>query len=189
MKRIRKDGYIRLSALKSVFIQEGLSLDLYPAYGPKKWITDNFSEFAIAGNNGYECIRMPVDSSVVWCLSSQGINYKILGKGKRLTDWIQASFPDFRISEDNMWLFNDSGTVSANVPTSDTSVEHAEAELLEIQQMHALAYMKWWNVNIKKIHVFNDEITETQAKKTTARQMAKAMLGVSNILIDGMGED
>ena len=210
MKRIRKDGYIRLSALKSVFIQEGLSLDLYPAYGPKKWITDNFSEFAIAGNNGYECIRMADDpmakawsaiereiekngkvlmSSVAGCLSSQGINYKILGKGKRLTDWIQASFPDFRISEDNMWLFNDSGTVSANVPTSDTSVEHAEAELLEIQQMHALAYMKWWNVNIKKIHVFNDEITETQAKKTTARQMAKAMLGVSNILIDGMGED
>lgn len=211
-KRIRKDEYIRLSALKSIFMQEGISLALYPASGPKKWIMDNFSEFAIAGNNGYECIRMADDpvakawsiiegeverngkillSAIPGSLSSQGINYKILGKGKRLTEWVQATFPDFRISEDNMWLsnVNDLSTVNAYAFSSDMPIEHTEVELAEIQQMHSIAYMKWWNLNIKKIHVYNGDISEVQAKKAIAHQIARAILGMPNILLDGMRED
>ena len=49
--RIRRSGFIKLSALKTVFGQEDISLELYPASGLKKWIADHFPEFSVIGNN------------------------------------------------------------------------------------------------------------------------------------------
>lgn len=219
-KRIRKDGFIKLSLLKMVFSQENLNMELYPSSGLKTWVADNFPEFMIMGNHGYETIRMADDktakawsiieseitkngkvlmSSIPGLLSNhpEGINYKLLADGQRLGEWIQSVFPDFKISDDNIWVSHTKET-AVNVNAQKTGVVKVveetndslltEADAAEIQQMHFIAYMNWWTVNIKKIRVYNEEITEDVAKKTIAHQISKILLGMNNVLIDGMEE-
>ena len=168
-------------------------MDLYPTTGPKKWISDNFPEFLIMGNHGYETIRLADDSlAKAWrimeaelnrsgkiLLSSipallrnhpEGIDYKLLVNGQRLSLWIESVFPDFKITEDNMWLTHAKGAAANSGDGSEGEQEDEEqsdsaAEIIEIQQMHMMAYMNWWNINIKKIKIYNDEISENTAKK------------------------
>ena len=74
-KRIRKDGAIKLSLLRTVFLQEGIDMDLYPTTGPQKWISDNFPEFLIMGNHGYETIRLADDSlAKAWRIMEAELN-------------------------------------------------------------------------------------------------------------------
>ncbi len=220
-KKIRKDGFIKLSSLKAVFLQEGINMELYPSSGLKKWISDNFPEFLIMGKNGHETLRMADDmtakawliieselmrngkilmSAVPGILSNHpaGINYKILAKGQRLGEWIQSVFPDFKISGDNMWLSHTiepavTPVLPVSEPVSDTEDRddrsHTETSLIEIQQMHVIAYMNWWNLNIKKIRAYNEEVTEESAKRSIAHQIARILLGTNGIFIDGMDED
>ena len=216
-KRIRKDGAIKLSLLRTVFLQEGIDMDLYPTTGPKKWISDNFPEFLIMGNHGYETIRLADDSlAKAWrimeaelnrsgkiLLSSipallrnhpEGIDYKLLVNGQRLSLWIESVFPDFKITEDNMWLTHAKGAAANSGDGSEGEQEDEEqsdsaAEIIEIQQMHMMAYMNWWNINIKKIKIYNDEISENTAKRVIAHQISKILLGNTDILINGMQEE
>lgn len=219
-KRIQKDGYIKLSALKGVFVQEGLDIALYPTSGPKKWITDNFPEFMIMGNNGYECIRMKDDMVArSWAIiereivrngkvliatipgilsnSNDHINYKALANGQRLVEWLRSSFPDFKISEDNLWLSHTKESAEAATDISspgtgaanEEEVMHTEGQLAEIQQMHNVAYMNWWNLNIRKIKVYNEDISEEEAKNSIAHQMSQILMGMTDGLINGMEEE
>ena len=216
-KRIQKDGYIKLSALKGVFVQEGLDIALYPTSGPKKWITDNFPEFMIMGNNGYECIRMKDDMVArSWAIiereivrngkvliatipgilsnSNDHINYKALANGQRLVEWLRSNFPDLIISEDNLWLSHtkESAEAATDISSSGTGaaneeeVMHTEGQLAEIQQMHNVAYMNWWNLNIRKIKIYNEDISEEEAKNSIAHQMSRILMGMTEGLIDGM---
>lgn len=214
-KRIRKDGSIKLSTLKQVFVQENIEI-LYPTSGPKKWITDNFPEFTIMGNNGYEYICLEDDVyAKAWkiieaelCKSGKlllavipnmlkshpdGINYKLLAKGMKLGEWLESTFPDFKISDDNLWLLHrKEGNNVSKLQENDTDNDmenDSENDFQEIQQMHLLAYMNWWNVNIKKIRVYNDNITEEEAKRSIARQIALILLGKTDSFINGMYDD
>ena len=212
--RIRRSGFIKLSALKTVFGQEDISLELYPASGLKKWIADHFPEFSVIGNNGYETLRMADDRvAKAWMIleneilqkgkilmstipnllnnSPENINYKLLADGMRLGEWIQAVFPDFKVSEDNLWLSHgkEDDAIPVPVPKPASKPVPQKSELAEIQQMHVSAYMNWWNVNIKKLRLFNEELTEDMAKTSIALQMSKILLGMDSFLIDGMEEE
>ncbi len=80
-KKIRKDGFIKLSSLKAVFLQEGINMELYPSSGLKKWISDNFPEFLIMGKNGHETLRMADDMTAkAWLI----IESELMRNGKIL---------------------------------------------------------------------------------------------------------
>ncbi len=215
-RRIKKTGFIKLNSLRDIFTQDSISMDLYPSSGLKKWVKEFFPEFAVVGSNGFETLRMSNDKTArAWIIldtelskngkllmstipqilsnSSDNINYKTLAIDKRLGEWIEATYPDLKITDDNMWLLRSAdfsgGTDHNKIDVSEDAGEKDNYPIQEIQQMHFIAYMNWWSNNVKKLKEFNDTITEENAKQQISRRIAEICLGKRGSLINGMDEE
>ncbi len=209
-KRIQDAGYLKLNQLSRVFDEEGIDRSVYASSGPKRWITENFPEFLIEGSNGRETIVLvknvqrqihveePLEririllereisqkgpillAKIPGLFEPNGIQYKEYAQGKKLQEWLRNTFPEFEISDDNLWL-----SWNSNLPEPVS-----ESSLKELQKMHSVAFMNWWSANIKRLKALNEELSsENHVKAAVAHQFAKAMLGVPGALIDAREEE
>ena len=210
-KRIQADGFIKLNALSRIFDEEGLDRSLYAATGPKRWIKEQLPEFIVVGSNGRETLRLSKDplariyqilegaldqngqillSAIPQrYLSPEGINYRDYTMGKKMSEWLPAAFPEFSVSDDNLWLYKKGNTAPAPAPAPVQPTLSDEA-LAEVQQMHKLAFMNWWNTNVRKLRTYNAELnTENQVKAAVAHRMGSLLLGSAVGFIDARQEE
>ena len=217
-ERIRESGPFRLSQLHGIFEEAGIDQAIYNN-SPKKWITEHFPQFSVNGSNGRETVAFADDprtrirvvlmqaleargqilmSAVPDLLEGQDLFYKEYAGGMKLKDWLPVAYPEFKVSEDNMWLqFSDpsatqeTGAAGASGSAGATAAaETGGAAEAEVAQMHAAAFMNWWTVNVKRLRqLTGDAVSENTAKTAVAHQFARAMLGLPGALIDGRGEE
>lgn len=207
-KQITKNGEVKLRNLHIVLPEAGLDRTVYNKKGPKVWLTENFKEFAIVGNNGYEAIRFAEDPIVkAWktinrsvemeggvllsdippLLVKQGVDYKKLAGGKSLKEWVLETFPEFTIPEDGSQRLYKKGASPA-IPAPVVPEEDVQSP--EVQQMHRMAFMDWWSGNVRKLRAYNEELnSESEVRSSIARQLASMMLGASDGVIDARKEE
>lgn len=198
--KVIETGSLKLSKLSSVFSEAGIDRSIYQGTGPKKWVTDNYPEFTIEGSNGREAILFCEDrlgaiasilqsvvnsegkillSFVPRLLVAHGFQYKDLSEGLRLSEWIAKQFTEFKIDETGLWLTSTHDTPHL-IPIPEQPMDRAQ----EVQQMHAIAFMNWWSVNVKKLRAYNPQITsEEMAKATIATHFAYALLGEAGSMV------
>lgn len=202
-RRIREGGSLRLNQLYRVFIEEGLDRSLYGGK-LKRWLSDNFPEFQIDGNNGLEVILFSnkpesilsreldvkgklLLASIPGLLLNYGIQYKELVQGKKLREWLVLEFPQFSISEDNLWLSKKSSFEEEVVPPAE---EVSEDSQTEIRQMHAMVFMNWWNINARRLNNYYEDMkSENELKTEIAHRFAEVILGAPGMLIDAADEE
>ena len=140
-RKIQSDGFLKLSTLSKVFDEEKLDRSLYASTGPKRWISEQFPEFAVLGSNGRETVRLsqdplvkiyraldealekkgPVFLAEVPDLLPRELNYRDYTMGKKLWEWLPAAFPEFLVSEDHRWLYRKNGPKPEPAPVSSPS--------------------------------------------------------------------
>ncbi len=132
-------------------------------------------------------------------LSPKGIDYKNYTMGKRLSEWLPEAFPEFAVSEDKRWLYRANGPAPKSTPGQAPAPAPAPvpapaplspAALAEIQKMHGMAFMNWWNNNTRKLRSYNEALAdENQVKAAVAHRMTAVFLGDTEGLVNGMGEE
>ncbi len=188
--KIREGGFLRLSNFSST----GIDPSLYLGVGPKRWISEMFPEFIVDGSNEVvffapnpfavmeTIIQKELKESgklllsmVPQLLSAHGYQYKDYSNGQRLSEWLFAQYPDLKTDDNNLWLLGND-TPKTIVPID----ENAD----EVQQMHSIAFMNWWSVNLKNLRKYNSQIgSEESVRATVAHNFAYAILGKENSLI------
>ena len=214
-RKIQSDGFLKLSTLSKVFDEEKLDRSLYASTGPKRWISEQFPEFAVLGSNGQETVRLsqdplakiyraldealekkgPVFLAEVPDLLPRELNYRDYTMGKKLWEWLPAAFPEFLVSEDHRWLYRKNGPKPEPAPVSSPSPAAPAAALppealAEVQQMHQVAYMNWWSNNTKKLRTYNEELhAEDRVKQVVAHRLAAMLMGGDLGLLDAREEE
>lgn len=199
-RQLQAAGFMRLNQVPRLFDQEGIDRGLYAGSGLKRWLGENFPEFRIEGSNGLETVH-PVKmsgvdallaagealeeeleggrvllSSIPRLLEERGILYRELSQGQKMIDWLTASFPQFAVTDDNLWLEKKESQTNTSSPAADPA-------LAEVQQMHGLAFMNWWSNNLKRLKTFREDLpSENQIKAQVARRMGRALLGEEGLL-------
>ncbi|MBQ3194702.1 MAG: ATP-binding protein [Oscillospiraceae bacterium] len=137
-------------------------------------------------------------SDLGWNLVAKGIDRKKY-TNEGLSDWVRGMFPDFQKSSDGLrfsWGGNESIPSPAPVPTPvsaypQPSYPPAELTLSQvdldenIRQMHTLAYMGWWNNNIRVLKRYTG-YTGTDARiwsGIVAQQMTDVLLGRKQVIL------
>lgn len=166
-----ESGSINLNQVSPILQGADIDRSIYGGVGPKRWLSEYFPEFVIDGNCGTETVRLAGNSGA-WELqriasalegylneegpllfaiipdrlrNQYGIDYHKYAEGKGLQQWLLTTFSQFDKSEDGRYLVFKMGQ-AAPQPS-----EGAE----ETRQMHALAFMNWWNVNIRQLRQYN----------------------------------
>ena len=202
-----ESGSINLNQVSPILQGADIDRSIYGGVGPKRWLSEYFPEFVIDGNCGTETVRLAGNSGA-WELqriasalegylneegpllfaiipdrlrNQYGIDYHKYAEGKGLQQWLLTTFSQFDKSEDGRYLVFKTGQ-AAPQPS-----EGAE----ETRQMHALAFMNWWNVNIRQLRQYNafSELKDVDIRDTVAHQMASALLGQSGLLLSALHDD
>ena len=207
-QKIKSDGFVKLSSLLGVVREVGFDRTLYNGKKPKLWIADEFEKFMVTGSNGHETIRFSNDpvakawkvlnnaveqegkillANISPLLKKHGLDYKELAGSKNLKDWLHETFPDYAVSEDNLWLFRSGAPVPVSAVVSVAKNEDVQSP--EVQQMHRAAFMDWWSTNVRRLRAYNEELSsESVVRETIARQFARVMLGEAAGVVDGREE-
>lgn len=201
---------IKLNRVPSILSHIEIDRSVYSKQGVKRWLKEFFPEFAIDGNCGLETMRLSESgctqiigqtlarhlrtqpallfSSIPDILQKElKMDYrKYTPAGKGLKSWLLSSFSEFKFdqSEDGNSLIQRKST-----PRPPDPAEAANS-LVETRQMHALAFMNWWNVNGKKIRQYNNfcDLDDKELRNSVAHSMALALLDQRDRLLNALEE-
>lgn len=200
-------GSIKLNQVSPILQEEGIDRSIYGGIGPKRWLGEHFPELVIDGSNGMETVQLAEDSEArelrqiasvleTWVKSEDsvlfaniperlktqcGIDYHKYAEGKGLQQWLFSTFPQFDKSEDGRLLIF-RAEQAAPQPTDSGE---------EIRQMHAVAFMNWWNINTRQLHQYNtfEGMKDSEIRDAVAHQMGAALLGQNGLLLNAVEDD
>ena len=117
-----KGEVLRLSNLRMIMENSGISPTLYNGFQLKAWLKANFPELEIEGGGGQEyivktdkileCLINALEkrngillmSDVSPILAEIGIKWRELARGKTLPKWLKESYPEFVVSQNLLYL-------------------------------------------------------------------------------------
>lgn len=205
--RANEWGSIRLNQVSLVLQEAGIDRSIYGGIGPKRWLGEHFPEFVIDGSNGTETVYLAGDVEArdlrkiasfleTWIKSEDpvlfanipdrlktqcGIDYHKYAEGKGLQQWLFSAFPQFDKSEDGRLLIF-RAEQAAPQPTGSAE---------EIRQMHAVAFMNWWNINTRQLHQYNtfEGMKDSEIRDAVAHRLGAALLGQDGLLLNAMEDE
>lgn len=205
--RANEWGSIRLNQVSLILQEAGIDRSIYGGIGPKRWLGEHFPELFIDGSNGMETVYLAGDVEArdlrkiasfleTWIKSEDpvlfatipdrlktqcGIDYHKYAEGKGLQQWLFSTFPQFDKSEDGRLL------ILRTEQASPQPADNAE----EIRQMHAVAFMNWWNINTRQLRQYNtfEGMKDSEIRDAVAHQMGAALLGQDGLLLNAIGDD
>ena len=205
--RANEWGSIRLNQVSLILQEAGIDRSIYGGIGPKRWLGEHFPELVIDGSNGMETVYLAGDMEArdlrkiasfleTWIKSEDpvlfatipdrlktqcGIDYHKYAEGKGLQQWLFSTFPQFDKSEDGRLL------ILRAEQASPQPADNAE----EIRQMHAVAFMNWWNINTRQLRQYNtfEGMKDSEIRDAVAHQMGAALLGQDGLLLNAIGDD